>query len=93
MCTYCNLGDWSFRHDPPWHVPPSVPYIPQPIMPGFGDPWGIKKLQEYYDLLKEVKEMEDKIGCPCEPNKADYIKLFEERIKKLKRKKRKRKQE
>ena len=39
--------------------------------------------------MKEIKEMEDKLGCPCVPNKADYIGLLEKRLKFLKKKRRK----
>ena len=84
MCTYCNMGDFTFRYDPPWTPHPPIPSIPAPMVPV--TPWPLEKLQEYYDLLKEVNEMEDKLGCPCEPNKADYLKLFKDRIDKLKRK-------
>ena len=41
-------------------------------------------LQEYYDLLKHVKELEDNVGCPREHNKADYLKPFKSRIKQVK---------
>ena len=88
MCVYCNMGDWQFRHNPPWDVPPMTPYVPQPLSPAPIVPWGLEKLKEYYDLLKAVKEMEDKLGCPCEPNKADYLALIEARIKKLKEERR-----
>lgn len=86
MCVYCNCGDFPFRHDPPWQVPnthPSYPFIPQPLHPAPINPWSLERLREYYELLKAIKAMEDKIGCPCEPNKADYLKLFEERIAEL----------
>lgn len=90
MCLYCNMGDFEFRHNPPWRrdsypqFPPSVPLPAMPMMPNYE--WGLDKLKEYYDLLKRVKEMEDKLGCPCEPNKADYLKLFEDRIASLEKK-------
>lgn len=88
MCVYCNLGDTWWKYDPPWkrddlpYVPPSVPFPVQPL-PQTWEPWSLEKLKEYHKLLKEVREMEDKLGCPCEPNKADYVKLLEERIKEL----------
>jgi len=50
------------------------------------NPWPVEQLKEYLELLKQVKEMEDKIGCPCEPNKANYIELFEQRIAALEKK-------
>ena len=49
------------------------------------NPWSLDKLTEFYDLLKRVKELEDRLGCPCEPNKADYLGLLRERIEKLER--------
>lgn len=63
----------------PWH-----PQIPQPVDPVVSyPPWDIDKLKEYLDLLTQIKDIEDKLGCPCEPNKADYIRLFKERIAQL----------
>jgi len=82
MCVYCMIGDWQFRHDPPWN-PPYHPLIPMPINPTPIIPWDLQKLKEFEDLLRRVKELEDKIGCPCEPNKADYLGLLRERIEEL----------
>jgi hypothetical protein len=64
---------------------------PQPHYPGSGgtggyQPWDITKLKEYLELLKEVKALEDSIGgCPCpeERNKANHIKILEDRIDEL----------
>lgn len=94
MCVYCNMGDHTFKYDPPWRprdYPIIPPYVPAPVRPFSPDyePWPVDQLKEYLKLLQEVKEMEDKLGCPCEPNKANYIKLLEERIKFLKQKKKK----
>jgi hypothetical protein len=78
MCMYCMVGDWQFRHDPPWpnNPPfPTSPYIPAPVVPP-QKPWDLEKLVEFYDLIRRVKELEDKLGCPCEPNKADYLSLL-----------------
>ena len=81
MCMYCNMGDHTFRYDPPfepdWQRYPSIPH---PLRPSPIQPWDLQRLQEYYDLLKQVKELEDKLGCPCEPNKADYLTVLKERI-------------
>lgn len=90
MCVYCNMGDHAFRFNPPWRVTPQeqqqFPTIPQPFYPNqIGWTWGIQQLREYYELLKGVRDLEAQVGCPCEPNKADYIKLFEDRIAKLER--------
>ena len=95
MCTYCTMGDFPFRHNPPWDVPkdhPSYPYLPQPLNPGPIMPWNLQQLREYYELLKQVRDLEAQVGCPCEPNKADYVALFEERIKALEAEAERRKQ-
>jgi hypothetical protein len=88
MCLYCMIGDHHFRFDPPWPNPsnpyyPIHPLVPAPLMPHPTPPWGLDRLKEFEDLLRRVKELEDKLGCPCEPNKADYLALFRERIEKL----------
>lgn len=84
MCTYCMIGDHFFRHDPPWKAWPSQPLIPAPINPMAPVvPWPLDRLRELEDLLRRVKDLEDRLGCPCEPNKADYLALFRERIEKL----------
>jgi hypothetical protein len=83
MCVYCMIGDWHFWRDPPWPLEPSYPVhpkIPQPLNPIPSPPWPIDKLIEFEDLLRRVKELEDKLGCPCEPDKPDYLALLRERI-------------
>lgn len=88
------VGDHTFKYDPPWAQPvfpnPVQPWhnlIPKPVNPQKEIvPWSLERLIEYRDLLKEIKELEDKIGCLCEPNKADYLDLFEKRIQALKNK-------
>lgn len=82
MCAYCMIGDFQFRHDPPWN-PPYPPSVPTPLVPLPVNPWPLPRLVEFQDLLRRVKALEDKLGCPCEPNKADYLGLLEERIKTL----------
>lgn len=81
------VGDHTWRYDPPWNPlrdqPTWPPLIPQPVVPMPAMDWPVERLKEYLRLLKEIRELEEKVGCPCEPNKADYIKLFEERIAKL----------
>jgi len=86
MCTYCMIGDHHFRFDPPWPQGPGYPWhpqIPPPINPLPQPPWSLERLREFEDLLRRVKELEDRLGCPCEPNKADYLGLLRERIEKL----------
>lgn len=85
MCVYCMVGDWHFRRDPPWpNEPPypTSPFIPVPLVPP-QPPWELDKLHEFYDLIRRVKELEDKLGCPCEPNKADYLGMLKQRIEEL----------
>jgi len=84
MCVYCMMGDWQFRHDPPFVPSHPLPFVPAPVIPPSEvKPWSLEKLQQYRDLLKEVKELEDKLGCPCVPNKADYLKILQDRIDQL----------
>ena len=84
MCVYCNMGDWTFRHNPPWNPPYQSPLIPMPLNPLPVIPWDYNKLHEYYEMMRQVKELEDKLGCPCDPNKADYLKILRERLDYLK---------
>jgi hypothetical protein len=86
MCTYCMIGDWQFRHNPPWNPPFPSPLIPLPINPIPIQPWDAQKLIEFMDILRRVKELEDRLSCPCEPNKADYLTILKDRIKALERK-------
>jgi hypothetical protein len=84
MCAYCNCGDQFSRWDPPewdWHK--RHPLIPLPVTPFPTQPWPVEKAREYLEILKQIKELEDKLGCPCEPNKADYIKLLHGKIAEL----------
>lgn len=86
MCAYCMIGDWQFRHNPPWDRGLFQPLIPAPLPDVPVNPWSVDQLKEYLDLLERVKALEDQLGCPCEPNKADYIRLFKERIEALEKK-------
>ncbi len=87
MCVYCMCGDWTFRHYPPWSpYDPFVPWpptVPAPLPNTPVVPWSLEQLREFQDLLRRVKELEDKLGCPCEPNKADYLDLMRRRIEDL----------
>lgn len=86
MCSYCMMGDHMFRYDPPFPTPNKL--VPQPLPGITRQDWPVERLREYLDLLREVKAMEDSIGCPCpeEREKPDYVKLFEDRIAELERK-------
>lgn len=92
MCTYCMMGDHHFRFDPPWPKKdndpayPWHPLIPAPINPLPQTPWPLDRLKEFEDLLRRVKDLEDQLGCPCEPNKADYLTLLRQRIEALEKK-------
>lgn len=98
MCTYCMLADHAFRFDPPWNPQrlgnPYHPNIPQPLQPNILEAagqipsqnpgWSANRLKEFQKLLTRIKTLEDRLGCECdEPEKPDYIKLVEQRIKQL----------
>jgi hypothetical protein len=77
----------------PWVDYPGVDYpnpndlLPLPVSPKSDiKPWDLDKLKEYLDLLQRIKNLEDQVGCPCEPNKADYLSLFKQRIEELEKK-------
>jgi hypothetical protein len=76
--------DHSFRYDPPWRQVPGNPWhpnIPDPVVPTLNPPWSQDRLENYLELIRRVKTLEDKMGCECiEPDKPDYIKLVEDRI-------------
>lgn len=88
MCVYCVTGDHFGKYDPPWKdFWRESPYIPHPVpqVPQRPD-WSLERLIEVHDLLHRIKELEDKLGCPCEPNKADYISILRKRIEDLEKK-------
>lgn len=86
MCAYCNMGDHFFRYDPPFYPNPWPPQIPQPLNPIPQQPWDLQRLVDLQDLMRRVKALEDALGCPCEPNKADYLTLIADRIAELEKK-------
>lgn len=84
MCLYCYVADHFARFDPPWEdFQKESPFIPAPLV--VADPWTLERLKEFEELLKRVKELEDKLGCPCEPSKADYLSILKDRIAVLER--------
>lgn len=87
MCVYCMIGDDFFHRNPPWHpydpITPWPPSVPRPLPATPINPWPVDQLKEFLDLLERVKRLEDKFGCPCEPNKADYLDLLKRRIEAL----------
>lgn len=86
MCVYCYCGDHLYTHDP-W-FPNPVPMYPQPVAPYNPLPHDLEiaKLKEKLNLLRQIKELEDRAGCPCdgpEQGKPDYIGDLQTRIKTL----------
>jgi len=66
---------------PPWTPiqPLPQPPAPQPSL------WTREQYEEAMDILRRIKEMEDRLGgCPCEePGKLDFLKAIEERLTRL----------
>lgn len=87
MCVYCMVADHTFKYDRPWwpSTNPQHPLIPKPVTWPAKE-WDLERLKEYRDLLQQIHELEEKVGCPCEPNKADYLELFRQRIEALEKK-------
>lgn len=83
------IGDHFFRYDPPWPNQPPFPFhplIPAPLPAAPLTPWPMDRLLDLQNLMRRVKELEDRLGCPCEPNKADYLGLIAQRISDLEKK-------
>lgn len=88
MCVYCYCGDQTWKWNPPWEKPkreeefyPWDPLLPKPARPRKKIvPWNLQELREYLELLKQIKALEDQIGCECEPSKADHIGVIKKRI-------------
>lgn len=83
MCMYCMIADWGRQWipgplpgSPTWPFTPSIPPIPLAPPPTPAPMWPKEMLDQFEDLLRRVKELEDKLGgCPCEePQKLDYLK-------------------
>lgn len=96
MCVYCMVGDF---YDKYWPINPPPPYQPQPgttplpiiIQPVvIPDAQELERLREIQEILKRVKELEDKLGCPCDDpaqrGKPEYIKKIQERLDELEKK-------
>lgn len=90
MCTYCMMADHTFKYNPPWppNQFPQYPAFPDPwrnVSPYFPNPaphptWDYDRLKDYRELLERIKTLEEKVGCPSEPNKADYLGLIDKRL-------------
>jgi hypothetical protein len=63
------------------------PLIPDPAPGVVPRDWDLQKAKDYLEILKQIKALEDQIGCPCEPNKADHIQILEDLVAKLKKEK------
>jgi hypothetical protein len=65
------VADWGHKWNPFPNDPDPFynPTTTQPLI------WPQEKVEEFEDLLKRVKELEDKLGgCPCEdPKKVDFL--------------------
>lgn len=83
MCVYCMIGDHAWKFSPPFTPIQPHPLLPKPVVPGPFQDWPIARLREFEDLLRRVKAIEDQLGCPCEPAKADHIGIIRERITRL----------
>lgn len=66
MCVYCMVADhihryWPYPDDTSPIIPPAKPFIPP-------REWTWPQFNEFEDILRRVKELEEKVGgCPC-PN-------------------------
>ena len=93
MCVYCMVGDFYDRYWPINPIPTPQPYYPAPPQPIIIQPVVIPdaeelaRLKEMKDILERVKELEDKLGCPCDDpaqrGKPDYIKKIQARLEEL----------
>lgn len=92
MCVYCMVADYAHKWYPdpaaPWvspttAPPPLFPQVPSPQMPPIQPhKWTRQELDEFEDILRRIKDIEDKAGgCPCEdPSKLDFLKDIRARI-------------
>jgi hypothetical protein len=92
MCVYCFIADWAHEWVPgpytpstpptypvqPWTPWNPTPYVPQTPLPE----WTREQYDQFVDILRRVKEMEEKLGgCPCEDaSKMDFLKTVKDRL-------------
>lgn len=64
----------------PSPLPP--PFNPAPMPSPIGYPWTQEQLNQALEILRQIKEMEDKLGgCPCEePQKLEFFKDIQARL-------------
>jgi len=87
MCIYCFIADHQWKYDPLFSIPPTPVHVLPPTLAQTLNPgWDFVRLSEFYDLLKRVKDLEDQVGCICEPNKADYLGIIKNLLKLLEEK-------
>ena len=82
MCVYCMMAD----HAKKWWPDPAIPNREFPW--AYPVPWTRKQLDEFEDILRRIKDIEDRLGgCPCEePEKLDYLKDIRKRLDGIERK-------
>jgi hypothetical protein len=76
------MADWAHRWVPD-PVNPPAPWTPwNPYGPREPTPWERQQFDELMEILRQVKEMEDRLGgCPCEDeSKMDFLKEIDARI-------------
>jgi tetrahydromethanopterin S-methyltransferase subunit G len=84
------VGDFYGKYWPinPTPVPQPQPTIIQPVV--IPDVQEFERLREIQEILKRVKELEDKLGCPCDDpaqrGKPEYIKKIQDRLDELEKK-------
>jgi hypothetical protein len=98
MCVYCFIADWMRDYTTPKPLPdtmpitipvqPWSPWTPAPTpLPGPA-PWTQEQYDQAIEILRKVKEMEERLGgCPCEDaSKMDFLKEIAERLARIERK-------
>lgn len=91
MFKYVPYGPWNPQPGHPWTpwnpypnpTGPAPTTPPFPITPGpVPYPWSQQQLNEALEILRTIKEMEDKLGgCPCEDaSKMDFLKDIQKKI-------------
>ena len=89
MCAYCMVADWGYKWIPAPSLPiyPTNPFVPSPWTTLPGVVWTQEMLDEFRELLKRVKELEDKVDpCPCpDESKVAALDKIQEALDELKK--------
>lgn len=92
MCIYSMISDWVHKYYPyEWDPNHPFPHAPNPFdtpaTPVF--PWTRPQLDELEDILKRVKDLEERAGvCPCpEEGKQDFLDQIRKRLDEIERRK------